>query len=251
MSPPAHALHSALYGPGYLLQGLRLLRRPGLRRYVVLPVLGNLLIYALAAVAIFYGLDAALDRWLPEGYAWLRWLLFPLVALLLIAAGVFAFTLLAAVLLSPFLGRLAAEVEALLDGRRHDSGLPWWRELRFSIGVELRRLVYAIVCLLAVLLLGLVPVLHIAVPPLAFLVSAWLLAGEYAGNPLGNRLWPLRRQLDLLRRHRARVLAFGAASFGLTLVPVINLVVIPASAIGMTLLCRDLLAAEARAAGAT
>jgi CysZ protein len=243
-------LPSALYGPGYLLQGMRLLRRPGLRRYVVLPLLGNLLVYLIAGVAIFFGLDAALDRWLPEGFAWLRWILFPLIALLLIAAGVFAFTMVAAVLLSPFLGRLAAEVEAMLDGRRQDSGEPWWRELRFSIGVELRRLGYAIACLLAVLLLGLVPMVNIAAPPLAFLVSAWLLAGEYAGNPLGNRLWPLRRQLELLRRHRARVLAFGAASFGLSLVPLVNLVVIPASAVGMTLLCRDLLAAEARSAAA-
>jgi CysZ protein len=98
-----------------------------------------------------------------------------------------------------------------------------------------------------VLPLGFVPVLNLVAAPLAFLVSAWLLAGEYAGNPLGNRMWPLARQLALLRRHRARVLAFGAASFGLSLVPVVNLAIVPASAIGMTLLCRDLLAIEARA----
>jgi CysZ protein len=248
MNASASVLGHALYGPGYLLQGFRMLARPGLRRYVVLPVLGNLLVFALAAVAIFLGLDAALDRWLPQGFDWLRYLVFPLVALLLIAGGMFAFTLVAAILLSPFLGRLAAAVETLLDGRPPE--LPsegWWRDLLDGAMVELRRLGYAALCLAGTLLLGFVPIVQLAAPPLAFAVSAWLLAGEYAGNPLGNRRYPLRRQLDLLRRHRPRVLAFGAASFALTLVPVVNLAVIPASVIGATLLSRDLLARDAQA----
>jgi CysZ protein len=234
-----------LSAPGYLLQGFRLLRRPGLRRYVVLPVLGNLVIFVLAAVAIFYGLDSALDRWLPEGYSWLRMIVFPLVALVLIATGMFAFTLLAVILMSPFLGRLAAAVETLLDGGPpNEPSEGWWRDLLDGGMVELRRLGYAVLCVGSVLLVGLVPVVNVIAPPLGFAVSGWLLAAEYAGNPLGNRRWSLAQQLALLRRHRFKVLAFGAASFALTLVPLLNLVVIPASVIGVTLLCRDLLAHE-------
>jgi CysZ protein len=245
MNVDSRAVLSPLSGPAYLLQGFAWLRRPGLRRYLVLPVLGNMLIFVVAAVAIFYGLDLLFDRWLPDGWAWLRWLLFPLIALLLIAAGMFGFTLLAALLLSPFLGRLAEAVETMLDGHPPPpSGLPWWRELLAGLAVELRRLGYAAACVLGVVVLGFIPVVQVATAPLGVLVSAWLLAGEYAGNPLGNRRWKLRQQLALLRRHRLKVLGFGAASFGLTLVPVVNLAVIPASAIGMTLLCRDLLAAD-------
>lgn len=232
-----------LSGPAYLLQGFSLLRLPGLRRYVVLPVLGNLVIFTIAAIGLFFGLDTLLDRWLPQGFDWLRWILFPLVALLLIGGGMFVFTLLAAILMSPFLGTLSAQVEAMLDGRPPEQASQgWWRDLRDGLMVELRRLGYAALCLLGVLALGLIPLVNIVAAPVAFVVSAWLLAGEYAGNPLGNRRWPLARQLELLRASRARVLGFGAASFGLTLVPILNLVVIPASVIGMTLLCRDLLA---------
>lgn len=234
-----------LSGPAYLLQGFAWLRRPGLRRYLVLPVLGNLLIYVVAAIAIFYGMDLMLDRWLPEGWDWLRWLLFPLVAVLVIGAGMFGFTMLAALLLSPFLGRLAEAVETQLDGQPPaTSGRPWWRDVPAGFAVELRRLGYSLLCVLGVLLVGFIPVVQLITAPLGFLVSAWLLAGEYAGNPLGNRRLSLRQQLALLRRHRLRVLGFGATSFALTLVPVINLAVIPASVIGITLLCRDLLASE-------
>jgi len=232
-----------LSGPAYLLQGFAMLRRPGLRRYVFLPILGNFVIFVLAAVALYFGLDAALDHWLPEGAAWLRWILFPLAALVLIGGGMFAFTLLASILLSPFLGRLSSEVEALLDGGpANQESIGWWADFSAGIRLELRRLGYAALCMLGVLLVGLTPVLNIAAAPLGFAVSAWLLAGEYAGNPLGNRRLPLARQLQLLRGARLRVLGFGAASFGLTLLPFVNLVVIPASVIGMTLLCRDLLA---------
>ncbi len=250
MNATAAHVTGMLSGPTYLLRGFVLLRRPGLRRYVFLPVLGNLLIFVGAAVALFFGMDTLLDRWLPEGFDWLRWIVFPLVALVLIAGGMFVFTLIAAMLLSPFLGTLSAKVEAMLDGRPLDAGSDgWWRDLRAGIAVELRRLGYAALCLLGVFAIGLIPLINIVAAPLAFVVSAWLLAGEYAGNPLGNRRWPLRRQLELLRASRLRVLAFGTASFGLTLVPVVNFVVIPASVIGVTLLCRDLLAAES--AGAT
>lgn len=244
MNVDSRAVLAPLSGPAYLLQGFSWLRRPGLRRYLVLPVLGNLLIYVVAAAAIVYGMDLLLDRWLPEGWDWLRWLLFPLIALIVFAAGMFGFTMLAALLMSPFLGRLAEAVDTQLDGRPPAPSRPWWRELAAGLAIEGRRLLYSLLCVLGVVLVGFIPVVQLVAAPLGFMVSAWLLAGEYAGNPLGSRRLDLRQQLALLRRHRLRVLGFGAASFALTLVPVLNLAVIPASVIGITLLCRDLLASE-------
>jgi CysZ protein len=234
-------LPQTLSGPAYLLRGFRSLTKPGLRRYVVFPALGNLVIYTIAGVAIFYGLDSALDRWLPQGYDWLRWLLFPIVALVLFAVGMLLFTLLTNLLLSPFLGTLSAHVEAQLGNAPEPPPRPFWPGLRADLGLELRRMAYILLCLLGVFAASLIPVVNFVVAPFGLLVTAWLLAVEYAGNPLGNRRWTLREQLQFLRGARWRMIAFGLASFGLTLVPIINLVVVPASVIGMTLLCRDLI----------
>lgn len=241
-APQAEPIHSQLTsGPGYLLEGFRWLLRPGLKRFVFLPALGNAIIFVIAAIALFYGLDNLLDRWLPESFDWLRYLLFPLVAAAILAIGMLAFTLLAALLLSPFLGTLAAQVETM-HGASPPSPPPtgWLAGLRHDIGLELRRLGYIALCLLAVLPLGLVPIVNLVAAPLGVAVSSWLLAVEYAGNPLGNHRMNLRQQLELLRAARWRVLGFGLASFGCSLIPVVNFVVVPASVIGMTLLCVDL-----------
>lgn len=233
-----------LSGPAYLMRGFRSLTKPGLRRYVLMPALGNLLIYLVAGVAIFYGLDSALDRWLPQGYDWLRWLLFPIVALLLFAVGMLLFTLLANLLLSPFLGTLSANVEAQLGGAPAPPERPFLTGLRADFGLELRRMGYIVLCLLGVFVASLIPVVNIVVAPVGLMVTGWLLAIEYAGNPLGNRRWTLAEQLQFMRSVRWRMIAFGLASFGLTLIPIVNLVVVPASVIGITLMCRDLIDAQ-------
>ncbi len=246
MSAVTASSNPLLSGPSYLLEGFRRLRLPGLRRYVFMPALGNLLIFLLAGVALFYGLDALLDRWLPQNFDWVRYLVFPLVAAAMLVIGMLGFTLLAALLLSPFLGRLAAEVEQL-DGVAPPDVPPagWWAGFRADMALELRRFGYIGLCLMGVLLLGLIPLINLLAAPLGVVVSSWLLAVEYAGNPLGNHRQTLRQQLLLLRGARWKVVGFGLASFGCSLIPIVNFVVVPASVIGMTLLCRDL---RARAA---
>jgi CysZ protein len=241
MANSASATQPPFTGPAYLLEGFRRLRLPRLRRYVLMPVVGNVVIFLLAAVCLFFGLDFLLDRWLPEGFDWLRYLLFPLVAAAMLAVGMLAFTLLAALLLSPFLGRLAAEVDQM-EGISPPDQPPagWLAGLRADLGLELRRLAYIATCLLGVLLLGLTPLLNLLVAPVGVLVSSWLLAVEYAGNPLGNHRQSLREQLTLLRSARWTVVGFGLASFGCSLVPIVNFVVVPASVIGITLMCADL-----------
>jgi CysZ protein len=215
-----------------------------------MPILGNIAIFLLAGIALFYGLDVLLDRWLPEGFDWIRYLVFPLVAAAMLAIGMLAFTLLAALLLSPFLGRLAAEVESL-DGVAPPDLPPagWFAGLRADLALEIRRLAYIAMCLLGVLLLGLLPLIQLLAAPLGVLVSSWLLTVEYAGNPLGNHRMTLAEQLTLLRSARWKVIGFGLASFGCSLVPVVNFAVVPASVIGITLLCRDLRARASPSSG--
>ena len=240
---PVAIAAEAVSGPQHLLLGYRMLARPGLRRYVALPLAANIVLYTLAAWATFSGLDGVLDRWLPAALDWLRWLLYPLLGLLLLVLGMFTFTLLANLLLAPFNGLLAARVERLLTGRDPSgSGRGAWSEMRRSLGQEVRRLGYIAVRVLAVFALGLVPVVGVVAAPLALLLGAWLLAMEFAGNVLGNWGWSLQQQRDFLRTHRWTFLGFGFASMGLALVPVANFALVPAAVAGSTALCLRLCA---------
>lgn len=228
-------------GPGSLARGFRLILRPGIRPFVLLPLLGNIVLYALAATLAFGGLDWALDRWLPEGWDWLRWLLVPVLALLLLLAAVFTFTLLANLLLAPFNGMLAARVEKLLRGRvRSPPQRGMLVEARRTVADELRRWGYVLLRLLGVFVLGFIPVVGVLAVPLGIALGAWFLAMEFAGNALGNWGYGFDAQRRLLRSHWPRFLGFGLATMGLALVPGLNLALVPAAVAGATALCLDL-----------
>lgn len=240
-----HALDS-LSGPRHLLLGFRLLLAPGVRGLMLVPLAGNLVVYGLAAVLAFHGVDAALDRWLPASFDWLRWILFPLAALLLLLLAFFTFTLLANLILAPFNGLLSERVERALTGGTQAVAAPLaWATIRRTLRQEARRLFYVVGCMAAVFALGFIPVVGLLALPLGVAVGAWLLALEFAGNPLGNWGLGFSEQRAFLRAHRGGMLGFGLAAMGLALVPVINFALLPAAVAGMTAFCVRLRAAAA------
>ena len=73
-----------LNGPQYLAEGLKLMLRPGLRLFVLLPLLVNLLVFGgliMLAVQQFGGLLDQLMNSVPDWLSWLNWLLWPLFGL--------------------------------------------------------------------------------------------------------------------------------------------------------------------------
>jgi CysZ protein len=240
----SHLALDSLSGPRHLLLGFRLLLKPGVRELMLIPLAGNVVVYALAAALAIYGVDAALDRWLPEALDWLRWILFPLAALLLLLLAFFTFTVVANLLLAPFNGLLSERVERALTGTTRALEAPLaWATIRRVLRQELRRLLYIAACLAALFAFGFVPLVGLLAVPLGLLLGAWLLALEFAGNPLGNWGLGFTEQRAFLRAHRGGMLAFGLAAMGLALVPVVNFALLPAAVAGMTAYCvrlRDL-----------
>jgi len=231
----------SLSGPRHLLLGFRLLLAPGVRGLMLVPLLGNIVVYTLAGALAFWGVDWALDRWLPAAVDWLRWILFPLTALLLLVIAFFTFTLLANLLLAPFNGLLSVRVERALTGSTRAVDPPLdWSTIRRVLRQESRRLLYILLRVGTVFLLGFVPVIGIVAVPLGIVLGAWLLAMEFAGNPLGNWGLGFREQREFLAQHRGGMFAFGLAAMGLTLVPVVNFALIPAAVAGMTAYCLKL-----------
>ena len=231
----------ALDGPRHLWLGYRLLLRPGVRGFMLIPLLGNLLLYGLAAMLAFYGLDVALDRWLPPIADWLRWLLYPLLAALLLVAAFFSFTLIGNLMLAPFNGLLSERVErALIEAAARAPDESAWVMVKRSSRLALWRLGFILIRLAGVFLLGLIPIIGVAALPLGVLLGAWLLALEFSDAPLGNWGWSLEQQRALFRRNRLAFIGFGLAAMGLALVPVLNIALIPAAVAGMTALCLKL-----------
>ncbi len=230
-----------LAGGGFLLRGFRLMAQPGVRRYVVMPLLINFLLFSLF-IALGLTEISTLLAWLlgnlPDWLQWLEWLLWPLFLLAFLLIGFYLTLLLAGLVAAPFNGLLAEAVERHLG--HEESPASGWREflatLLPSLLSELRKLGYFLLRALPLWLLFLIPGLNLAAPLLWLLFSAWMLALEYLDYPLSNhgRLFP--RYHGALRQRRWLALGFGGAVLLLTLVPLLNFIVMPAAVAGATAL---------------
>lgn len=241
----APTVQATLSGPRHLLLGFRLLLRPNVRRFMLIPMLGNVLLYSLAAGLAFYGLDSALDRWLPASVDWLRLLLYPLLGALLLVLSLLSFTLLANLLLAPFNGLLSQQVERALTGRLTTAPQETiGAAMRRSTKQAVWRLSFVAVRVLGVFLLGLIPVVGVVAVPLGVVLGAWLLALEFSDNPIGNWAWEPARQHAFMRAHRPGMIGFGLSVMALSLVPVVNFALIPAAVAGMTAYCLRLREAD-------
>jgi CysZ protein len=224
------------------LDGVRLARAPGLRRYTWLPLLVSFVIIAagLTAAFVWLGVLAAwLTGLLPDWLAFLHVVLVPLLYLAGILAGAWLFALLAVVVASPFLGDLSSAVERVSSGAGPEPE-PLWSGLAGAVGRELRKLAYYLPRLLLVFVLTLIPVLNAFAPVLWFLFGAWIMAIQFCDYPTENRARPFRDTVALLQRNRGAALGYGSCAALALAIPIVNLLLIPAAVAGGTLLWRDL-----------
>ena len=234
-------------GPAYLLEGMRLITRPGLRRFVAIPLAINILVFAAAlywGISRFEGLITWLHSllptlpdwlaWLERGLDWILWPLFILLAVVLVFQG---FTLIANLIAAPFNGLLAEKVANHLRGGAPDSAAGMGQVMTTLIPAmldEVRKLLYALLWAIPFFILSLV--LPLVGPLLWFLFSAWILALEYLDYPMGNQGLGAREIRRRLRGRPVLSLGFGAATVGLTMIPLVNFIAMPSAVAGATAL---------------
>lgn len=226
-------------GLGYAAQGLRLLRQPGLRRYIVLPLMVNAAVFAAALGYTGYWVDRAIDAVLPAWLEWLEWILWPLLALAALVIVFYTFTLVAHFIAAPFTGLLAEAVERHLGGQPAPENGGWRRIARDAVtglADEIRKLAYGLLWALPFLLLFLIPGANLLAPAAWLAFSAWMLAVEYAEPAMSNHGLAFRAQRAKLAERRLVALGFGVGILAMTLVPVLNFVALPAGVAGATVM---------------
>ena len=231
-----------LKGFGYLAEGLRLIRVAGLRRFVLMPLLVNTVLFTGLMFAAVSGFEQLLDYllgFLPAWLHWLQYLLWPLFAVSVLLMLVYSFTLMANLIAAPFNGVLAEAVEKHLTGQALEQTGNWRaliKDIVPSLWSEVQKLGYFALRALPLLLLFVIPGINLAAPILWAVFSAWMLALEYADYPLGNHGMKFRDQRPRLRERRLLSLGFGLAVLGLMLIPIVNFVAMPAAVAGATAL---------------
>lgn len=226
-------------GAGYLLQGLRLLLKPGLKRYLIVPLLINITVFSLLGWLGFSQFESLLDRFLPDS-SWLhylRWLLWPLFALSYLLIIFYSFTIIANLLAAPFNGKLAEKVEQHLTGNTPaEVSVGVTASILPALASEARKLVYFLIRAIPLLLLFLIPGLQIIAPFLWLAFSAWFLAVEYMDYPMANHGLSFQSQLAGLKKNRFTAVGFGGGVTLLMMVPLLNFAAMPAAVAGATAL---------------
>ncbi len=224
-----------LGGASSLVRGFKLITQPGIRPYVIIPLLINMLLFAAVIALGAHWLGDLIDSFLPDWLAWLSWLLWPLFAIIALGLVFFGFSIVANLIGAPFNGMLAAAVE------KHLTGSPplcppgrFLDEVRGALLSELRKLLYFFKWALPILLLFLIPGLQMVAPLLWFLFGAWMLTIEYADYPMGNHGLDFPAQRRILASQRPAAFGFGASTMLLTLIPVLNFIAMPVAVAGAT-----------------
>ncbi|MBK1694231.1 sulfate transporter CysZ [Chromatium weissei] len=226
-----------LSGAGYLFHGMWLITRPGLRRFVLIPLLINILVFIAAiyvGVKQFETLILQLHSSVPSWLQWLDWLLWPLFIALLFIVVFYSFSLVANLIAAPFNSLLAEKVELFLTGQplvQGNEGTQLLADLFPTFRDELGKIIYALLWAIPFLLLLFVPVIG---PLLWFLYTAWMLAVEYADYPMGNHGVKFAELRQRLRQRRGLSLSFGSAVAITGMIPIINFILMPSAVAGAT-----------------
>ncbi|MCP5198393.1 MAG: sulfate transporter CysZ [Gammaproteobacteria bacterium] len=219
-----------LGGLAHIWRGFGLLRAPGVRVYVVVPLLINVALFVVALGSLGEAVDYTIARYLgnlPEFVQWLAWLLFATLAAVIVF---FSFSVVANLVASPFNGLLAEAVERHLRGDQ--TAVPFslgalLGEVARTVLAELRKLLYMVLWALPLLVLSVIPGLNAIAPALWLLFGAWMLSMEYLDCPLGNHGEVFPRVLQAMRARRRLTLGFGFGMTAVTLVPVLNFIAVP------------------------
>jgi len=216
---------SYFYGIRCFVAGLALIRQPGLRRFVLIPLLINACLFSIASWFLWTYLSTAVDALLPSWLAWLTWLILPFFMVSILTIVFYSFTLVANIIAAPFYGQLAKAVEARLKGgeftEAETSSL--LSEIPKMMGSEVRKLLYYLVRAIPLLLLSLIPGLNIITLPLWLMFSAWFLTFEYTGYSFENHNVLFNQQKQVLKQSKVNTMSFGGVSLLATTIPVVNL----------------------------
>lgn len=228
-----------------LWQGIKLLPHPELRKYLLIPLFINLVLYSGAFVLGYHSVSALIHQFIPDWLSWLNWILWPLFFVSFLVLGFFTFTLLANLIAAPYYSQLSAKTLQLISGQNIAGGEASWDKI--FVG-ELRRVGYLLIRILPLLLLFVIPVVNLIAPVLWAIFAAWGIAMEFIAYPLENRGLPFPEQKRFLQQSRFGVLSFGALTgLGLTL-PLVNLLIGQAAVIGATIYVQRLAETDANAA---
>lgn len=227
-------------GFGYFRYGLQLCFQPGIRRFVILPLLINILLFGGSIFYLYSNLSDWLGHWIdsiPDMLSWLSYILLPLLGLTIIATFSYFFSTVANWIAAPFNGLLAEKLEIQLTRQAptDQSLFSLVKDTPRIMHREWIKLVYYVPKALGLLILLFIPALGQTIGPvLWFIFSAWMIAIQYCDYPFDNHKISFPKMKTDLKSNQVLAYSFGSLVAICTMIPIVNLIVMPVAVCGAT-----------------
>jgi len=230
-----------LKGLRLIPKGVSMMLKPGIKRYVAIPLAINIILFS---IAIWFGYNTihsfteTATNWLPNWLDWIVSIIWPLAIFAALIVLYYCFTLLGNLIAAPFNSLLSAKVEQNLNGGTEeiDNSISALTKIAGrTIWSEIRKLLYQLkwVCLL--LILSLIPGINLIAPFAWFYFAAWMLAINYVDYPMGNHDLYFANVKETLNKDRATALGLGSGILLLTLIPGLNFFAMPVGVISASI----------------
>ena len=236
-----------LTGIGYFFRGITMLFQPGLRRFVVIPLLANISVFVLIAGSLYQlmsGLYLDVTGEITGTFSFLTWIVTPIIWLLGTLLSGYLSIFIVLFLTSPFHGLLAEKVEERITGEalQNESSV-----VQVALSVprgflrELQKLFHYLPMAVLVLIISVIPGVNIVAPFLWIILGAWMMSLQFIDYPMDNHRLAFREVREACGAKRGTSIGFGAVVAFVSGIPILNLALIPAAVAGATLLwCEEL-----------
>lgn len=248
--------NNLMTGAGYFSKGIKLLLHPQLRAYILVPLTINVFLFVVLTAVLIHYFSAVMESLTFDPPTWLPFaeILFDIATVLLgIVLGVlvlivygYSFNVITNIIAGPFYGILSEKTELLLNG----TGPPPEKLVTMVPRIvlrELTKLLYfltrGVVVILVILLIGTIPVVNVIAPLVGLGWGAWSMAIQYADYPADNHQKAFSDLRNRLSQKMYSSFGFGGMIMLCSVVPVLNIVAMPAAVTGGTLFWLDELSA--------
>ncbi|MGI9317744.1 MAG: sulfate transporter CysZ [bacterium] len=228
-------------GFGCVIEAMGLLFKAGIRRFVIVPLLINVMIFGgliWLGLGHFQALLDTLTGWTPSWLDWIQWLLWPLAVIMVLIIVYYSFTVVANLIAAPFNSLLSQRVEMLLSDQENAESIPM-QSVSSLVGrtlwSELRKILYQLNWLIGLVLISIIPGVNLIAPFAWAYFGVWMLSIEYADYPMGNHGLYFAEVKKTLKQDKMGAMGLGSGIMLLTLVPGLNFLAMPTGVIGGTL----------------
>lgn len=226
-----------IQGMTYFFSGFKLISQKGLKRFVLIPLLINILLFGGSLFFLFGWLNESftyITSMLPEWLSWLQWLMWPIAILLVLFSYSMIFTVITNFIAAPFNALLSEKVELYLTGQKinDESITDLIKDVPRMLAREWTKLCYYLPRAIGFfILLWVLPVIGQII---WVLFTCWMYAVQYEDYAFDNHKIDFNKMKQDLKNKQGLSYGFGFAVMLLTSIPVINLIVMPVAVCGAT-----------------